>query len=62
MKMKIIEADPVKEVRRIREEIMTEFKGDLGAYCAYLRRNEGAFGRKVVDLTKRRKRLAAESK
>ncbi|MSU61615.1 MAG: hypothetical protein EXS31_04320 [Pedosphaera sp.] len=46
--------DPISEVRRIRGELATEFNYDMAAYCAYLRKQQGKSGHKVIDLAKKR--------
>lgn len=51
--------DAIAEIRQIREEIVAHYKGDMHAMCMAAMRRQKASGRKVVDLSNRKRRPAA---
>ena len=54
--------DPIKEVRRIREEYSAEFNHDVKAIFADLRRREAKSSHKLLNLAKPAKRPASARK
>lgn len=52
----------IAEIRQIREEIVAHYKGDLHAMCMAAMRRQKASGRKVVNLSNRKRRPAAPAR
>jgi len=49
IKRAVPSADPVAEVRQIRDDLAAEYRYDIHALCDAARRRQKASGRKVVD-------------